>query len=197
MFDSPKSVTYVAPSEPIDPMQRYLVKIHNLVDMGVSKFAPPDKPYNRIRWEFRIAYLDGTPLLDVDGNPFIHFDYTSSKTTKSKMTSTARTWMEAFLGPLDDSQIDGQITTRLKEKVAVALFEQKDSGGEDGTEAYTRLSIIKLAPFTGLKNAPTQNMQAAAEATASRQAAATKARETVAAARSTSTAVAEDDSPPF
>lgn len=189
MFDSPKSVTYVAPAEPIDPMQRYLVKVSNMVDMGVSKFAPPDKPYNRIRWEFRIAYLDGTPLLDVDGNAFIHFDYTSSKTTKGKMTANARLWMEALLGPLDDSEVNGQITARLKEKVAVALFEEKTSGGEDGTEAYQRIQILKLAPFAGLQKT---GQQAAAE----QAAAASKAKQTVAAARS-ATAVADDDAPPF
>lgn len=166
-------------------MQRYLVKVADLVDQGPSKFAPPDKPYNRIRWVFRMAHLDGTPILDIDGNPYEHFDYTSSKTSKGKMTSTARNWMEALLGPLEDAEIDGQITSRLKEKVAIALFEDKDTGGEDGTESFHRISILKLAPFTGLKNA-------AQQAANDQQAAATKARATVASAR-TSTAVATAD----
>ena len=42
MFDSPKTTSYVAPAEPIDPMQRYLVKVADLQDQGVSKFAPPE-----------------------------------------------------------------------------------------------------------------------------------------------------------
>lgn len=166
-------------------MQRYLLKVADLQDQGVSKFAPPDKPYNRIRWVFRMAHLDGTPILDIDGNAYEHFDYTSSKTSKGGMTATARLWMEAFLGPLEDAEIDGQIVNRLKEKVAVALFEERVS--EQGEEVSQRIKILKLAPFTGLKG---NVRQAAAEQTA----AATKARETVAAARA-KTAVA--DEPPF
>jgi hypothetical protein len=188
MFDAPKTTSYVAPAEPIDVMSRYLVKVADLVDQGVSKFAPVDKPYNRIRWVFRMAHLDGSPILDVDGNAYEHYDYTSSKTSKGKegKVATARIWMEALLGPLEDSEIDGQITNRLKEKVAVALFEEREAGGEDGSEVTQRLRILKLAPYV-------KGSASVAKAERERAAAATKTRETVAAARSSQTAVADDD----
>lgn len=186
MFDSPKTTAFVAPAEPIDVMQRYLVKVADLQDQGPSKFAPPDKPYNRIRWVFRMAHLDGTPILDVDGHAYEHYDYTSSKTSKGNMTATARLWMEALLGPLEDSEIDGQITQRLKEKVAVALFEERDSEGQDGSEVTQRIRILKLAPY--VKGGV---VQAAGERTA----AATKTRQTVAAARQPVAATADNDLP--
>jgi hypothetical protein len=130
------------------------------------------------------------PVLDVDGNPYEHYDYTSSKTSKGKegKVATARLWMESLLGPLDDSEIDSQITERLKEKVAVALFEDRGSSDEnEGMEVTQRIKILKLAPYV---------KGAAAAAKVERETAARKARETVSAA-STATAVADDDSPPF
>jgi hypothetical protein len=192
MFDAPKSTTYVAPAEPIDVMQRYLVKVADLQDQGVSKFAPPDKPYSRIRWVFRMAHLDGTPILDIDGNAYEHYDYTSSKTSKGGMTATARLWMEALLGPLEDSEIDGQIVGRLKDKVAIALFEERVS--EQGEEVSQRIKILKLAQYTGKKSATA----AAQQAVEAQQAAATNARKTVAAARTAAAVVdGSDDALPF
>lgn len=190
MFDKPATTTYVAPAEPIDVMQRYLVKVADLVDQGVSKFAPTDKPYNRIRWVFRMAHLDGTPILDIDGNAYEHYDYTSSKTSKGKegKVATARLWMEALLGPLEDAEIDGQITNRLKDKVAVALFEEKEVESEYGTEVTQRIRILKLAPYV-------KGTATVAKAAAEREAAAKKARETVTAAGARHTAVADDDMP--
>jgi hypothetical protein len=157
VFQSPKATSYVAPAEPIDVNQRYLVRVTNWEDLGVSKYADPTKPGpppHRIRWIFRIGKLDGTPILDVDGNPYEHWDYTSNKTTKGNKTATARLWMEAFLGPLEDSEIDGRILDRLKGKVALALFEEVVSDGQDGQEATSRLRILRLAAYRPKGAAP-------------------------------------------
>jgi hypothetical protein len=151
MFQSPaKANSFVAPAEPIDVSQRYLVRVIDLTDQGVSKFADPadPNPVHRIRWVFRLATVDGVPVLNVDGDAYEHFDYTSNKTTKGKMTSQARQWMEALLGPLEDDDIGPDIHTRLKDQVAMALFEENEAGGQDGAESYMRLKIIRMSPYT-------------------------------------------------
>lgn len=156
MFQQPKTISYVAPAEPIDVNQRYLLKVADLVDQGVSKYADPadPNPTHRIRWVFRMATTDGSPILDIDGNPYEHFDYTSNKTSKGKTkTAQARLWMEALLGPLEDEDIDASIVQRLKGKVAVALFEELPRQDDSGNEIDGRLRILRLTPFKG-KAAP-------------------------------------------
>lgn len=187
MFQAPSTTTFVAPADPINVNQRYLVKVVDLIDRGIAKWpadnATLPNPVHRIRWVFRMANQDGTPVLDLDGNAYEHFDGTSSKTSKGKTrTATSRLWMEALLGPLEDHEVaNPNITQRLKGKVAVALFEEVDSIGQDGTEVYSRIRILRLSPY---------NKSAAATAVTEQKEAATKAAATVAAAR---TAVAEPD----
>lgn len=155
MFQAPKTtITYVAPATSIDVNQRYLIKVHELVDLGPSKFPQPnddpDNPTHRIQWNFLLADMNGNKILDVEGNPYHHYDYTSSKTGKSTKaggkTATARMWMEALFGkPLEDDEIGADIANQLRGKVAVALFEEQEKTSRDG-EAYTALRILRLSP---------------------------------------------------
>ncbi len=164
MFQAPpRTTTYVAPEDPIDVNQRYLVKVVELVDLGPTKYPQPtddpNNPTHRIQWKFRMAAPDGNngwlPVLDTDGNAYEHYDYTSSKTGKSTKasgkTSTARMWIEALYGhPLEEDEViakRSEFHLLLREKVAVALFEEKESGGEDGQESYMRLRILRLSPY--------------------------------------------------
>src|SRR6266702_264649 len=121
-------MTFVAPAEPIDVNNKYLVKLAEIKDEGVSKFADPADadPAHNLRWVFRMATQDKTPILDVEGGPYEHHDYTSNRTGKSKTkTAKARLWAEALLGrPLEDNEIDDSLPMALREKVAVALFEE-------------------------------------------------------------------------
>jgi len=159
MFQSPIStVTYTPPATPIDPLKRYLLRVQELVDLGPSRFPQPgDDPKNpthRILWKFQMATETGEPVLDTAGQPFLHFDYTSSKLGKPKraggQTATARLWTEALLGRvLTDEELDqikGDLPRHLVGKVAVALFEEKQVGGEDGQDPGVRLKIMKLGP---------------------------------------------------
>jgi hypothetical protein len=157
VFQAPKNTTYVAPADPIDVNQRYLVRVVDLVDQGVSKYADPadTNPAHRIRWVFRMGQLDGTPILDMDGQAYEHFDYTSNKTSKGKThPAQARLWMEAFLGPLEDEDITANIHERLKDKVAVALFEEVTRGDDEGVEQTARIRILRLSPYTKTKPVP-------------------------------------------
>lgn len=187
MFDQPKtSVAYVAPAEPIDVMQRYLVRVVEIVDLGPTQFpragADPNKPVRRFAWHFRLGHLDGTPVLDIDGNPYIHVDYSNSTTTRAKTasgtTATARLWLEALMGrELEDNEIPNASTAVIN-KVAVALLEERESGGQ---------RIVKLQAHKG----------AAAEA-GEMAAAGRRATATVARARATAPpAEADDNEPPF
>ena len=151
MFSKPKAMTYVMPAEPIDVNQRYLVKLVEIKDEGVSKFADPvdDDPAHNLRWVFRLAQLDRTPVLDIDGGAYEHHDYTSNRTGKSKTkTAKARLWAEALLGrPLEDDEIDDNLPNALRNNVATCLFEEVERGGQDGTEAYLKLRILRLSPY--------------------------------------------------
>jgi len=183
MFQQPKtSVSYVAPATPIDVNERYLVKVEELIDLGPSKFPQPgddpDNPTHRIQWKFLMADMNGNKIVDIDGNPYRHYDYTSSKTGKSARaggtTATSRLWFEALFGkPLDDSEIGPNIANELRGKSAIALFEEKDKTDSSG-QPYTSLSILRLSPRKATPAA------LAAEDTA---AAATNAQATVARAR--------------
>lgn len=199
MFQQPKTTTYVAPATPIDVNQRYLVKVDELIDLGVSKFPQPnddpDNPTHRIQWKFLLADMNGNKILDVEGAPYRHHDYTSSKTGKSNKaggkTATARLWMEALFGKaLEDDEIGPDIANQLRGKSAVALFEEQEKETRDG-EAYTAIKILRLSPR--------KVSTTAAVAEETRAVAAEKAQATVARAR---TAVAEkpvdaDDDLPF
>ena len=162
MFQAPKTTTYVAPATPIDVNQRYLLRVEELIDLGPSKFPnpgdDPDNPTHRIQWKFQIADMQGNKILDIDGNPYRHYDYTSSKTGKSTKaggkTATARMWMEALFGKsLEDEEIGPDIATELRGKVAVALFEEKEKESNSG-EAYTQLRILRLSPRKADASAP-------------------------------------------
>lgn len=200
MFQTPKTgTTFVAPEEPIDVNQRYLVKVMKLTDLGVSKFPQPtddpDNPTHRIQWAFRMAHSDGTPVLNVDGDPYEHYDYTSSKTGKSTKaggkTATSRLWMEALFGhPLEDDEIGPEIANELVGKVAVALLEETEKTSQAG-EAYTAIRILRLSPR---KPATQVIPDMAAKAAAERKESAEKAQATVAKAR-TAVAVAEPEAP--
>lgn len=190
MFDLPKTTTqYVAPEEPIDVNQRYLVRVTEIIDMGITKYPKtPDDKTRRFQWHFRLGHLDGTPVLDLDGNPFEHYDYTSSKTTKAKTaggkTATARLWIEALFGrALEDDEITQETSKQVLNKVAVALFEEKGNDGDDnqGQEQSSGIRILRLSPY--------KKGSAAQAATATRGAAANAAA-TVAKAR-TAVTVAE------
>jgi hypothetical protein len=153
MFSKPKTTTYVAPAEPIDVNEKYLLKLSEIKDEGTSKYADPadaDPPHN-LRWVFRMARLDRDPVLDIDGHVYEHHDYTSNRTGKSKTkTAKARSWAEALMGrPLEDHEIDDSLPVALQEKVAVALFEEVERGGQDGSETYMKLKILKLSPYKG------------------------------------------------
>lgn len=150
MFSKPRTTTFVAPAEPIDANDKYLVKLSEIKDEGVSKFADPaevDPPHN-LRWVYRLAHMDRTPVLNVDGDVYEHHDYTSNRTGKSKSkTAKARQWIEALLGrPVEDNEITDELPNMLREKVAVCIFEEVEKEREDG-EAYTRLKILRLSPY--------------------------------------------------
>lgn len=150
VFSKPKTTTYVAPEEPIDANEKYLVRLIEIKDEGVSKFADPadgDPPHN-LRWVFGLYHMDKTAVMNIDGHVYEHHDYTSNRTGKSKSkTAKARMWIEALLGrPVDDSEIDDSIPNLLKDKAAVCLFEEKEVERDDG-EAYTKLKILRLSAF--------------------------------------------------
>lgn len=155
MFQQPKTTkTYVAPATPIDVNQRYLVKVYELIDLGPTKFPQPgddpNNPTHRIQWDFLLADANGNKILDVEGNPYHHFDYTSSKTGKPKKaggtTATARLWMEALFGkPLESGEIGADIAAQLRGKTAAVLFEEKEKHSQDG-EPYMALQILRMSP---------------------------------------------------
>ena len=49
--------------------------------------------------------------------------------------------------PIEDNEIDDSLPNTLREKVAICLFEEVERGGQDGTEAYMRLKILRLSPY--------------------------------------------------
>jgi hypothetical protein len=150
MFSKPRTTSFVAPAERIDPNEKYLAKLVEIRDEGVSKFADAADadPAHNLRWVFRLAKMDRTPILDIDGGAYEHHDYTSNRTGKSKTkTAKARLWAEALMGrPIEDGEVDDKLPGLLQEKVAICLFEEVDRENEAG-EAYTKLRILRLAPF--------------------------------------------------
>lgn len=159
MFDAPSRKTvYAAPQKPIDIDQRYLVKVAQIVDEGISKYADPSKgeKFHNLRWHFRVASADTKePILTTDGEPWEHVQWTTSKTGKNPngagMTATARLWMEALLGRLvEDDELDAKAITAdmLIGKVASCLFENKVTVSQEG-ESTTKLAILRLTPYRG------------------------------------------------
>jgi hypothetical protein len=152
MFAPPKnSVTYVAPAEPIDPNDKYLVRLMEIKDAGESQFADaadPDPAHNLL-WTFRLHNMDRTPVLDIDLNPYLHTDYTSNRTSKGgRQPAKARLWIEALLGrEVDDSEIGDALVQQLINKVAVVLFEEKERTARDGITKYTKLQILRMSPY--------------------------------------------------
>ena len=149
MFATPSAVQYVAPAEAIDVDSKYIVKVKDIADLGVSKFAEnpddPKAPHN-LCWTFRMATADRKPVLDVDGNPYELRQYTSNKTGKYQgKTAKARQWIEAFYGrPLEDHEINDGLVDALQGKTAVALFEEYDI--ERDGQTFKRVRILKLSP---------------------------------------------------
>jgi hypothetical protein len=150
MFSRPKTTTFVAPEEPIDVNQKYLVRLIEIKDEGVSKYADPakDDPEHNLRWVFGLYHMDKTAVMNIDGHMYEHHDYSSSRTGKSKSkTAKARLWIEALLGrPVDDGEIDDSLPNLLKDKAAVCLFEEEEKE-RDGGETYMKLKILKLSPY--------------------------------------------------
>jgi hypothetical protein len=150
MFATPKSSSYVAPQKPIDPNAKYLVRVREIKDEGVSQFADAadaDPPHN-LSWTFALYYMDKTPVLDIDGNVYLHRDYTSNRTGKGgARTAKAREWIEALLGrAIEDSEITASLPDTLLDKIGVILFEVKEASGRDGV-AYERLRIMRMSPY--------------------------------------------------
>jgi hypothetical protein len=150
MFATPKSVSYVASAEPIDPNAKYLVVLMEIKDEGVSQFADQadaDPPHN-LGWTFRLHNMDKTPVLNIDGDVYEHHDFTSNRTGKGgARTAKAREWIEALLGrAVDDGEINDSLPGQLIHKAAVILFETKEVTGRNG-ETYERLRIMRMSPM--------------------------------------------------
>ncbi len=154
MFQAPaKTTSYVAPAEPIDIDQRYIYKLVDLQDQGVSKFADPAKneTFHNIQWTMHVA-VHGTKevIYNVDGEPWEHVEYTTSKTGKNPkngMIAKARLWIEAFLGhSVEDEEITPDLPSMLLGKYASGFFEEKEVEAQDGS-TYTKLKILKLSPL--------------------------------------------------
>lgn len=150
MFSKPKTTTFVAPAEPIDANEKYIVRLNEIKDEGVSKFADPADadPAHNLRWVFGLYHLDKTPVLNIDDEVYEHHDYSSNRTGKSKtQTARARLWIEALLGrPVEDNEINDNLPDLLKDKTAVCLFEEKVVERDD-MESYTKLKILRLSPY--------------------------------------------------
>lgn len=154
MFQTPqKTTSYVAPAEPIDIDQRYIFKLVELEDQGVSKFADPAKneTFHNIQWTMHVAhYATKEVVFNVDKEPWEHVEYTTSKTGKNPkngMIAKARLWIEAFLGhAVEDDEITPDLPSLILNKYASGFFEEKEVEAQDGS-LYTKLKILKLSPL--------------------------------------------------
>jgi hypothetical protein len=174
MFTPPKAQnTYIPPAEPIDVNQRYLFKLEKIEDKGFGKYDDPDDPESshRLLWTFRMATLDRQPILNVEGGPYEHRQYTSSRTGKGNKTAISRLWIEALLGrAVEDVEIGPGTAKDLVSKVAVGLLEEEEKTNQEG-EVYTKLKILRLSPYkTGETNGAAPAPKAAAKQTPLRQA---------------------------
>lgn len=154
MFQAPgKTTKYVAPQEPIDIDQRYIFKLVNLEDQGVSKFADEAKgeTYHNIQWTFYVAHQETRKaVMNVDGEPWEHIEYTTSKTGKNPkngLVAKARLFIEALLGhSVEDDEITADLPQTLIGKYGSGFFEEKEMESQTG-ETYTKLKILKLGPY--------------------------------------------------
>ena len=154
VFDQPvKTTSYVAPAEPIDIDQRFIYKLTGLEDQGVSKFADPAKneTFHNIQWTFHVAnHATKEVIFNIDGNPWEHVEYTTSKTGKNPkngMIAKARLWIEALLGhSVEDEEITPDLPGMILNKYATGFFEEKEVEAQDGS-MYTKLKILKLSPL--------------------------------------------------
>lgn len=180
MFSKPRTISYVAPEEPIDANEKYILRLLEIKDEGVSTFADPAEPdpAHNLSWTFQMFHMDKTPILNVDGDVYEHRDYTSNRTGKGKRPAKARLWIEALLGrTVEDSEIDDSLPNMLKDKAAIALFEEvakEDSSGQE----YMKLKILRLAPYKGGTSS-----EPAAEPVAAKASAPAPKREPVAAGK--------------
>ncbi len=162
MFDTPvKTTSYVAPLEPINVDKRYLFKLVNLEDQGVSKFADPAKneTFHNIQWTFHVADQETKEVVfNIDKDPWEHIEYTTSKTGKNPkngMIAKARLWIEALLGKsVEDEEITADLPSMILNKYGTGFFEEKEVEAQDGS-MYTKLKILKLSPYrAGAKAEP-------------------------------------------
>lgn len=158
MFATPKQQLedYVPPAEDIEVPARYLFRLVKIQDMGISKFDDPDDPNasHRLRWTFRMGTLNKKPILNANGDPYEHSQYTSNRTGKGKKTAIARQWIEALLGrEVDDSEVGPGLERQLINKVATGAFDGEETTSQEGV-VYTRYSIIRLSPYGAEEVAP-------------------------------------------
>lgn len=144
MFRDPASGGGFAPEEPIDITKRYLVRLMDVIDEGVSPYAK-DKanPEHSLKWIFRVAHADTkAPLLTIEGDPFELWQFSSNRTGKANgKTAKARMFMEALVGrELTDEEVKTIKRDQLLNKVAIVMFDENEQG---------RISILRLRPYDG------------------------------------------------
>jgi hypothetical protein len=160
MFQAPsKTTVQSALAQPLDINQRYLVRLVNLIDEGVSRYYDPVKdkePYNSIKWIFRVANADKTPVLTIDNTVYEHWEWTTSKIGKDpsgkRQTATARLYAEALMGrPVEDEEmVRPDFNQQLLNKVAVCLFDEKKGSYIDASgmeQESVRVKILRLTPW--------------------------------------------------
>lgn len=174
MWSTPRSTTtYVAPEEEIESNtgRQYLVRPVEIKDDGVSQFADPAdaNPQHNIRWTFTLHDPDTrVAILNIDGAPYEHIDFTSSRTGRGRSNvARAREWMEALMGrDLEDGEINDALTEELLKHAALAIFESQEKTSKTG-EPYLKLRIDKMFPYRPKRSS---TPAPAAAAPASRQA---------------------------
>jgi len=159
MFDVPSRKEYVLPGT-IDIEERYLFKLVDLKDVGVSPFADPAKgeKFHNIEWSMEVAVASSKQrVYDNDGNPWTYIEQTTSKTGKNPkngMVAKARLYIEAFLGHgVEPDEITADLPNQLIGRYASGFFEFADRETKDGTK-YQRLQIMRLSPYKAGAAAP-------------------------------------------
>lgn len=154
MWSKPGSnEVFVAAAEEIEAGngQQYLWRPIGINDAGVGQFADPadPNPPHQIKWDGFLYHVeDRTAILDIEGNPFVHVDWSSSRTGKGRtQTARARMLMEALIGrELEDHEINDELTKKLLDCVAVVIFESSEKTSRSG-ETYMKLRIDKAFPY--------------------------------------------------
>jgi hypothetical protein len=154
MWSKPGSTeVFVAPEEEIeaDNGKQYLWRPISITDAGVGQFADPadPDPAHSMKWD---GYLyrpeDRSAIMNVEGHPYVHQDWTTSRTGKGRtQTARARMFMEALMGrDLEDSEINDELTAKLLECIAVVIFSSSEKTSRSG-ESYFKLKIDKAFPY--------------------------------------------------